>query len=196
MKYRCRSCQHYTGRECRRHPPVFHQAAGRAFPVVREDDYCGEHKLVKVRKADPRPTVKAKPFPGPRPKKAASIDMLIEGHWDSYTTQPPMMMLGLLEVLGDARGDKGMVVWTKTNLQPFKDLLDSGTKPSTIAKACRGWLYDPSGWWNGMVEGQEKKHPTPAHVLKHFVKFLAWYDERRPREAEPEKQPEWLRRVM
>lgn len=197
MKYRCRSCKYLAGTECRRNPPSFNMATGRAFPVVREDDWCGEHKL--QRKEPELPIQPKKPkWPGERPGKAASIEMMLRGEWDppKYPEPTPMVYLGLLEALSDAiSGDKGRLAWTKTNLDPLKQALEARMTPSYLAKACYGWKYDPSGWWNGKQEGERPKDPSTRLVVRHAIKFHRWYEEQTMHDGTKEERPAWLKGV-
>ena len=121
MRYRCKSCKHYDGRECHARPPVFHTARGRAFPAVSEQDWCGEHKLQLKDRKKPAPSTK---LAGTRPERSFTRDDLVSGVHDeihpSVAAANGELLLGLLEVLGEARGDKGMVVWTAANLDPFR----------------------------------------------------------------------------
>jgi|GEM_PF-6441095 len=197
MRYRCRSCKYLSGTECRRHPPAFNMAQGRAFPVVRDDDWCGEHKL--ERKAPELPIQPKKPaWPGARPDDAVPTASLLKGKYDGHLEDHHRrrVIAGLLECLSEAiSGDRGRLAWTKTNLEPLRQALDSRMTPSYIAKACYGWLYDPSGWWNGKLEGERSKDPSTKLVVKHAIKFHRWYEEQTMHDGTKEERPAWLKEV-
>lgn len=194
MKFRCRSCKHLSERnECRRLPPAFNVAIGRAFPVVRDDDWCGEHKLERKPRAEPA-LPRKRAWPGERPEEAAHREALIAGEYDgglSNNSRKATVVLGLLECLGDALGDPGRVAWTKGNVEPFVEALGARMSASYLAKACYGWTNDPSGWWTGKLEGEQPKVPTPRLVVKHAIKFHRWYEDQAP----STERPDWLDEV-